>query len=491
MLKPLNFIIIVSDTFRLDLITGFRVRGRVVRVPFISHLASGGVFFTRAYTASFPTVPNRHDLLTGKFTFTYHDWAPLPPGEVTLPVMLRGAGYVSVLIADTPHILKDGFNYDRGFDAWVWVRGQENDRFRIVKDVKLPCSPSKLRDVETTLRHIVNNAGRIHEEDWIPAKTIIEASHWLEENYNLGKPFLLHVDLFDPHEPWDPPRWLIDRLDPGYSGEEVIYPAYGPSDYLTIDEVEHVRALYAAEALLVDKWVSRLLEKVDELGLLDNTVIVFTSDHGFYLGEHGLIGKSVIMGEHHGYAPLYEEVAHIPLIVRFPDSMGIRSIEFNGLVQPPDITATILNLAGVDYVKYGVQGKPLLPYITGEVKEPIRGIAVTSPPIIHGTAGGLRPTVTADEWSLIMAFEDSQGLEGVTYTMIVDGKPRVLKPFGRIETELYNLVKDPKQGVNIASGNWQIIEELHGKFIKLLRELGTREEHLKPLLKLKKPSTKN
>jgi len=484
--RGFNVILIVSDTFRFDLLSGFRVRNRVVKVPYLSRLVSESVVFNRAYTASFPTVPNRHDLLTGRFTFTYSDWEPLPRGEVTLPMMLRDAGYVSMLIADTPHILKDGFNYDRGFDGWVWIRGQENDRFRTSpRDVKLPCNPVKLRSVETTIQHIRNNVNRLREEDWIPAKTATEAMHWLEENYRY-RPFLLYVDFFDPHEPWDPPRWLIDALDPGYKGEEVIYPVYGPSDYLSSDEIEHIRALYAAEALLVDKWIGRLIEKVSELGLLEDTAIIFTSDHGFYLGEHGFIGKSVVMGNYQGYLPLYGEVAHIPLIIRLPDSMGVRYVEVNELAQPPDITATILDLAGLNPAKFNIQGKSLLPYMTGEAKEPLRSIAVTSPPIIHGPAGGLRPTVTSfDDWGLIMASAESQRLDEVVYTMIVDGVQRVLRPYGTIKTELYNLRDDPGQLRNVANEHPEVVNRLHGEFLKLLRELGAREEYIKPFEKLK------
>jgi arylsulfatase A-like enzyme len=85
---------------------------------------------------------------------------------------------------------------------------------------------------------------------------------------------------------------------------------------------------------------------MSNLGLFENTTIVFTSDHGFYLGEHGLVGKSVIIGGSQGLAPLYEEVAHIPLLIRFPDNLGLRkSIKVNALVQTPDVTATVLDLA--------------------------------------------------------------------------------------------------------------------------------------------------
>ncbi|RLE75246.1 MAG: sulfatase, partial [Thermoprotei archaeon] len=128
----LNFILVVSDTFRWDLLNGrFKVKeGVYAKTPNLDKLYRESIAFTRAYHASFPTVPNRLDLLTGRFTFTYYDWSPLPRDEVTLPMILRRQGYVSMLIADTPHILKDGYNFDRGFDGWVWIRGQENDRYR-------------------------------------------------------------------------------------------------------------------------------------------------------------------------------------------------------------------------------------------------------------------------------------------------------------------------------------------------------------------------
>ncbi len=88
------------------------------------------------------------------------------------------------------------------------------------------------------------------------------------------------------------------------------------------------------------------------LGLLENTSVMFTSDHGFHLGEHGLVGKSIIMGEYHGLTPLYEEVAHIPLIVRFADRLGLKNnMKVNALVQTSDIAATILELAGFKRVK--------------------------------------------------------------------------------------------------------------------------------------------
>ncbi len=474
-----NIIVIVSDTFRRDLLhENFNIKENVkAKLNNLERLRLNSVEFTRAYHASFPTVPNRADLLTGRFTFTHYDWSPLPKNWITLPMILKKAGYISMMVADTPHILKDGYNFDRGFSGWMWIRGQENDRYKTSPlNIKLPCNPQKLRNVETTLQHIRNNYDRRREEDWIPAKTALEASRWLEENCQ--EKFFLYIDFFDPHEPWDPPRWYIDSYDPGYEGEEVIYPAYGPCSYLTTDELLHVRAMYAGEATLVDRWIGFLLEKIDYLGLLENTTVIFTSDHGFYLGEHGLIGKSIIMGRSHGLAPLYEEITHIPLLIRFADKLGVENgLKIDALVQTPDITATILELASMKNLgELGVQGSSLIPLARGE-KFKIRDLAVSTPSLIRGARAGLRVTITTEEWSLILAPESGEReIEEAELTFIVDGEPRILKPLGKVATELYNLKSDPKQKINLLNEEVEVAKSLRKRFIAFLSELGATKE---------------
>lgn len=114
----MNIVLIVSDTFRRDHLGCYG--NDWIHTPNIDNLAKESVMFNNAYAASFPTVPNRRDLVTGRFTFTHSDWSPLPRDEVVLADVLREDGYVTMLIADTPHILKDGYHFDRGFDGWIW-----------------------------------------------------------------------------------------------------------------------------------------------------------------------------------------------------------------------------------------------------------------------------------------------------------------------------------------------------------------------------------
>lgn len=451
----MNFIIIVSDTFRRDNLAFYGGEAFGTRTPNLEKLAEESIIFTNYYTASFPTIPNRGDLFTGRFTFTYTDWAPLSPDEVVLSQVLSSAGYTTMFIVDTPHLMNEGYNYARGFSGWVWIRGQENDRYRTApKEVKLPCAPEKLRDTARTVTQYLRNVHhRKTEEDYFPAQTFREAMNWLEENYK--DKFLLYIDTFDPHEPWDPPRYYVEMYETSYRGEEVIYPIYGPVDYLTKEELAHMRALYAGEATMVDRWIGKLLAKVEDLGLLDNTVIIFTTDHGFYLGEHGLVGK---------ITKLYREVAHIPLLIRLPSG---RKGRCDALVQPPDMMPTILQLAGVE-IPSTVQGRSLLPLLEGQGWG--RKIAVSSWAIIHKPAAEERVSLNPYNWA--------QYAWKLKPSTITDGEWTLIVGAGDMQPELYHIPSDPHQTRNIFEENKRKAEELFSLYIDALREWGTKEEYI-------------
>ncbi len=124
----MNFIYINSDSFRRDNLGCYG--NKHIQTPNIDRFADRSLVFDRAYTGSFPTVPNRRDLFTGKYTLTYTDWAALSPQEVVLSEVLGKAGYTSYMVLDTPHIVAKGFYYDRGFSGWKWIRGQEGDPYK-------------------------------------------------------------------------------------------------------------------------------------------------------------------------------------------------------------------------------------------------------------------------------------------------------------------------------------------------------------------------
>lgn len=475
----MNVILIISDTLRRDHLGCYG--NTWIHTPNLDEFANKSIVFDQAYCASFPTVPNRNDVLTGRYTFTYKPWAPLDPGEVTLQNVLNEAGVITSLVVDTPHPFAPGFNYQRGFQAWELIRGQEHDPWKTApRDVKLPCAPSKLRNPETTVvQYLRNVAWRRKEEDYFVARTMRTASDWLEENYR--ERFFLYVDTFDPHEPWDPPRHYADLYDPGYEGEEVIYPRYDRwEEFMTERELEHARALYAGEVTLVDRWIGKLLERAESLGLFSNTMIIVTTDHGFYLGEHGFIGKSWIRGAYHQSIPLYPEVANIPLLIHLPGmESGARIKEF---AQSVDLMPTILDFFGCK-IPESVQGLSLKPVLEGK-ETAIRDFVVSSPTISSKAIEIPHPTnrssIYNGEWLLVYGSQ-AQRIASPEVTSMVDSLAREIHIFdeGPISPELYHLTSDPGCTHNVIDSYPDIAAELHRKYFELIQRAGVPEEHLR------------
>ena len=470
----MNFIVIVSDTFRRDHLGCYG--NEWISTPHLDRFAELAIVFDRAYAASFPTVPNRRDLFTGRYTFTYSQWAPLPRDEVVLAEELGKVGYASMMILDTPHITENGYYFDRGFTGWEWIRGQETDRWHTSPAYPdSPCDRSKLRSPERIVNvHQRNVHWRRYEEDTFVARTMSEAILWLERNYNQHEGFFLYVDTFDPHEPWDPPEWYIKKYaDPDYDGQVVSYPIYGPTDYLTKAELQHCRALYAAEATLVERWVGRLLERIQDMGLLDDTLVVFTTDHGFYHGEHGLIGKLHITPQESRHVPLYEEVARIPLMIYYPGAEPRRE---SAIVQPVDLMPTLLDLSGADPPET-MHGLSIAPLLRGEPMR-TRDLAITSPTIIHRGAGGCRVTLTTDEWSFICAPSTQES--GEILDRAVDGHAKRERLGLAVPSELYHLPSDPHQEHDVIDQHPDVAADLRARYVAFLESVGTASELIDP-----------
>jgi arylsulfatase A-like enzyme len=462
----MNIIVIVSDTLRRDHLGLYG--NSWIRTPYLDRFAEQCIVFDRAYTGSFPTIPHRTDVMTGRYCFTYTDWAPLARDVPILSEALSKAGYLTYMIVDTPHMIRDGFYFDRGFSGWQWIRGQEGDRYLTAPaQVDLPCAPEKLRETTRTVTQYLRNTSlRQHEQDYFAPTTMRTAEQWLERNYR-RKPFFLYVDTFDPHEPWDPPRYYTDMYDPGYEGEEVIYPIYGPATYLSAAELKHMRALYAGEVTMVDRAVGRLLQKVEDLGLFDDTLIIFTTDHGFYLGEHGLTGKVVM---------LYEEVCHIPFMARMPRGAGARRSA--SLIQPADIMPTLIELAGAQDPGT-MHGKSLAPLLAGDQRA-LRPAAVSSWAVIHEPKERM-PAAT----SMAQIRSPGDSASGYSWlkqawsvkpSTVNDGEWALICGARDVEPELYHLPSDPAQQRNVFAQHRDEAKRLHEAYIALLESLGTNEE---------------
>ena len=396
-----NVVVIVTDSLRFDYLGAYG--NERVKTPNFDRLARESCLFSRAYSEGVPTLPARLAWFTGRYTFAFGKGWPNPePGDVLLAEVLWDKGWETALICDTYHMHKPGMTFCRGFDYVEWIRGQEGDPYIVDPSIKVdvdryfkprPQEDQKWRNkqVREQLEQYLRNTSHWRgEEDHFVAQVMKAGMRWLEKVWKGRRPFFLWLDSFDPHEPWDPPEEYRNLYaDPNYKGVELIHPVPGEVEgYLSPEEEEHIRALYAGEVTLVDKWVGEFVNFLKEKGLLDDTLLIWTSDHGEPLGRgehgHGIIRKARPWP--------YEELSHIPLLIRHPEGVGAGR-RIDSFVETVDIMPTILDFLGVEGPKW-MHGKSLLPLMRGEV-EKLRDFAVSGYP-------GRSWSIRDDEWTLIL-----------------------------------------------------------------------------------------
>ncbi len=322
---------------------------------------------TRAYPESLPTLPARRAIYTGQRVFPFHNadfrlkgdfvgapgWGPIPEDVPTLAEMLGEAGYRTGLISDVYHMFKPSKNFWRGFDQWMFLRGQEKDPARSGPkltqeqiDHWLPRDMQNERTIDFINQCVMNIHDRTREEDFFAARVMKESALWLEQNQDADRLFLT-VESFDPHEPWLVPSHYR-RIYEKKEGQEQVKSGYHDTSSLPPELLWRTQANYNGLVTFCDRWFGYLMESIRVLGLLDDSVILFTSDHGHSIGDAQYMGKR-------GY-PSSPEVFDIPLMVRHPEGIGagVRSDLF---VQHTDIAGEILKIAGVE-PETPIEGKP-------------------------------------------------------------------------------------------------------------------------------------
>jgi arylsulfatase A-like enzyme len=384
----MNILLLIVDTLRYDRVA-FHGACPHIRTPNFDRLAAKSLVFDRTFASSYPTIPHRTDLITGRTGSPFHPWAPLAFNQPTLPRLLAERGYCTQLIHDTPHLVNGGHAFDYPFHAWTFIRGAEVDR-PIIDDQPLTMLPNWCHDPSLPLperaadelnhRMIVTytraNRNRTRPEDWNAAKVFLAAIDFLRRNARRDN-FFLWLDCFDPHEPWDAPPEFVARYDatPGYDGRidpRLFTEAARHDGDTRLPEaiVRRQTALYDAKVSWVDHWFGKLLDALGETGLDRNTAVVLTADHGTNLYDRGRFGKS---------GPPHEQEAHVPLLVRIPDGPTGRR---DSIVQPQDISATLLEMAGAS-VPAGWAGTSLLKSGKGKRAMGLCGAALSGWPKVR------------------------------------------------------------------------------------------------------------
>ena len=400
---------------------------------------------------------------------SFMGWEPLPAGVTTLAEILAKHGFHTAASVDTPYYLRDGMNYDRGFQTFLMNTGQDT-LWSLIPD---PGYHNEALDIRARWHY---------ESDRNAPQTFMTAMQWLERHYK--EDFFLYVDTWDPHEPWDAPSYYTELYMPEYDGELVL-PLYGNWHDMpgyTETQMRKGHATYCGEITMVDTWVGHLLRSVENMGIADKTAVIFTSDHGFYFGEHGgLFGKMSSdkypdgtlrpydeMGSRWSYSPLFEELVHLPLMIRVPGvSPGVHS----GLSSAIDVMPTVLDLLGVA-IPDVVQGRSLAPAL-GDATGPGRDYVVSSIPFanpgdaVQSVDNFLRDlkdppvtTVTAGHWSLL--YSPDPGV-----------------------SQLYNLASDPQQRDNVIENHFDKAREMHRLLVEFMRENDVPERLLRPRLELR------
>ena len=354
----------------------------LAKTPNIDRLAARGVIFNKAYCA-FPLCgPSRNAMLTGLYPNSTGIQANAQifrqtiPTQVSMPQAFRQAGYLAVRVGKLYHYnVPNSIGTDGHDDPGSW---------------EIECNPAGVDRLEEqpsittltpnqfggTLSWYASPKSDEHHTDSLLA----DDAYWVLERCakQNERPFFLAVGFFRPHTPYVAPKEPYFSMHPvdsmpifeGIKEDQADIPPAGLASYkkeqdqLTDPMRREVRQAYNASISFMDAQVGRVIDTLDRLGLSENTIIVFTSDHGYHVGEHGLWQKQ----------SLFEESARVPLLIVAPgkSKVGARS---ESLVSHVDLFPTLAELCGVAKPE-NLQGQSLTP-ILNEPEVAGRGWALT------------------------------------------------------------------------------------------------------------------
>lgn len=405
MSKKKHIWLITTDQMRADSI-GYE--NPTVQTPVLDKLAAQSVIFSNAYCTSPVCTPSRASIFTGRYPHVHGAWnigVSLNEDEVTLCDHLKKQGYRTAGVGKM-HFrpqCQQGFSLDAeevayrdrgrasdgtyyGFDEHHisednmigeyldWVRDKDAEVFaRLMRD------RYRSEDIDRDVWESEMPA-ELHQSTWIAEKSMdVIRSH------DGDVPLFLWTSFVDPHHPFDPPRAYVDRyagveiplpsVEAGeldarpehlrLQGERGYWPGGGESHSLSNEQLTRLIRNYYAMITLIDEQIGRMMEVWKDRGMYDDVLIVFTSDHGELLGDHGLMYKGPWF---------YEGLTRIPMLIRDPDAAG--GCKANALMEHVDIVPTLLDAIGAE-ITYGIQGKSQLD-VMKRARSQVREAAITS-----------------------------------------------------------------------------------------------------------------
>ena len=427
-----NILFFGIDSLRRDHMSHYGYKR--LTTPHITEYAKGGVTFENCFSPHVPTTPGYSNMLTGRDCFGTDvvglAQKNIVEGVPVLAEILRDYGY------NTTCVGFEGNAAGRGYDKYIGFSGWGPDR----------------------------DDGRAHKAEALNEVAIPE----LERLAGEDKPFFLFLRHMDPHSPYLPPEpfqsmfFQGDPCDPNDKRMEKVYAFKPFADYIAswipegCTNPDYVIAQYDGALAYMDSCIQRILTKLHDLGIEDDTIVVFVSDHGETLYDHDCYF------DHHG---TYDPTLVVPLIIRWNGHLpaGKRIADY---CQLKDFLPTLLELMGLE-TGLPFDGRSLMPLVRGEYREPEPEFYITECTWMrkHGWR--------TPEWKLILALEPDFHF-----------KPMV---------ELYNLIKDPEENHNVAEENPEIVEVLKKRMFDFIakreKEVGRVDPIYRNFLKDDRPFT--
>ena len=341
-----------------------------IRTPHLDRLAAQGVAFSHAFAQNPVCTPSRASFLTGRYprtTRARQNGQNIPEDEVLVTRMLADAGYDCGLAGKLHVCAAQGrveHRIDDGYRVFHWSHHPAPDWPENAYSQWLEAKGHSWKDLYRPRGHAFPGVpAELHQTTWCAEKAI---EFMTAER---DGPWLFSINCFDPHHPFDPPQEYLDRYDP----DALPDPKYQPGeldDKPVFQRIDHdgayggrgmafgklsprqrreVVAAYYAMCELIDDQVGRLMQALEDTGQRENTLVIFQSDHGEMLGDHGIFLK----GPH-----MYDCAVRVPLIISWPTRFG-RGLVSDALVELVDLAPMLLDAAGLETPER-MQGRSLL-----------------------------------------------------------------------------------------------------------------------------------
>jgi arylsulfatase A-like enzyme len=406
--RPQHLIVVLLDSLNRHMVGAYG--GTEFSTPNLDRFAQRSSQFTSHVTGSLPCMPARHDILVGALDFLWKPWGSIELWEESITATLRRADVTTMLVSDHPHLFETGGeNYHVDFSGWDYVRGHEGDPWKTYADPSAYGAPTLTPDGRPMITNAADGGwflrdqlgiadrsfGHRHyddsrtwfraEEDFPGPRTMATATSWLRHASQVHDRWMLFVDEFDPHEPFDTPEPWASMYDDGpLTSEELeigrlVWPPYlvgGVSNgSITERQARQIRNNYGAKLSMIDHHFGKLLDELDAQDLWDTTAVIVCTDHGHYLGDVRSTGApgddtaADIWGK--PAIPQFEPLGHTPLMIHWP---GMAPRRIDALTTNVDINATIADAFGVE-ATHRTHGRSIVPLLTGD-RESIRDWAI-------------------------------------------------------------------------------------------------------------------